>query len=441
MEDLKMGTKTGYEKPDLEKPDQNMVRQRLIDHMQLDQAEAYRLIIENTYEAIAVAQGEKICFCNNRAAEISGYSRHELLTQKFIDLVHPDDRVTVIDVYTRRLKGQTTPDAIPLRILTKDGAVKWALGSAVKITWKGQPAVMGFIIDITSQKQAEEALRESGETLGAILNSINDLALLVDPEGTVLAVNTHAAQRFEKSPEEIKGLNIYSLMPPEIQERRRNKARELIHKKQPLRYTEERDGQFFDCNLFPILDGTGNVKCFTVFVQDITERTLAEEGLRKYREVLEHRVSERTKELEIKARNLEDVNTALKVLMKRLDEDKKVTEEKVLFNVRQLVEPNLEKLKKCRPTERQKNLLEIIESNLNEIVSPFARGLSNSFLKLTPTEIQVANHIRQGKTTKEIADMLNLSVKTIEFHRDNIRRKIGIKNRKINLRTHLLSIQ
>jgi PAS domain S-box-containing protein len=408
MEDLKMRTKNEYKKPEAEKLDQNLVRQRLIDHMELDQAEAYRLIIENTYEAIAVAQGEKICFCNNRAVEISGYNQQELFSKKFIE---------------------------------KDGAVKWVLGSAVKITWKGQPAVMGFIIDITSQKQAEEALRESGETLRAILNSTNDLALLVDPEGTVLAVNTHAARQFEKSPEEIKGLNIYALMPPEIQERRRNKARELIRKKQPLRYTEERDGQFFDCHLFPILNDRGNVKCFTVFVQDITERTLTEEGLRKYREVLEHRVGERTKELEIKARNLEDVNTALKVLMKRLDEDKKVTEEKVLFNVRQLVEPNLEKLKKSRLTERQKNLLEIIESNLNEIVSPFARGLSNSFIKLTPTEIQVANHIRQGKTTKEIADMLNLSAKTIEFHRDNIRRKIGIKNRKINLRTHLLSIQ
>ena len=182
-----MGTKTGYEKPDLEKLDQNMVRQRLIDHMQLDQAEAYRLIIENTYEAIAVAQGEKICFCNNRAVEISGYSQQELLSKKFIDLVHPDDRVIVIDSYRRRFKGERTPDAIPLRILTKDGAVKWVLGSAVKITWKGQPAVMGFIIDITSQKQAEEALRESRETLRVILDSTNDLAFLVDLEGTVLA--------------------------------------------------------------------------------------------------------------------------------------------------------------------------------------------------------------------------------------------------------------
>jgi DNA-binding NarL/FixJ family response regulator len=127
--------------------------------------------------------------------------------------------------------------------------------------------------------------------------------------------------------------------------------------------------------------------------------------------------------------------------LKRLDEDKKAIEEKVLFNVRQLVEPVLEKLQNGRLTERQKNLLDTLVSNLKEVISPFARRLSNSFMKLTPTEIQVANFIRQGKTTKEIAAMLNLSAKTIEFHRDNIRTKMGIKNKKINLRTQLLSLQ
>ncbi len=436
-----MRTKTGYEKPEVDKLDQHMVRQRLADFMQLDQAEAYRLIVENTYEGIAVAQGEKLCFSNNRVTEISGYSRQELLTKKFIELVHPDDRVIVIDIYKRKLKGETAPDTIPFRILTKDGAIKWVLGSAVKISWKGQPALMVFGIDITSQRQAEEALKEREETLRVLLDSIHDLALLVDKDGTVLTVNTNAAERYGKSAEELIGTNIYPLMPPETVELRKRKAEEVIRTKLPVHYTEEKAGQFFDCNLFPILDDEGNVKYFTVLVKNNTERYQNEKALQNIREDLERRVKERTNELEIKAQNLEEVNTALKVLMKRLDEDKKVTEEKVLFNVRQLVEPNVAKLKKSRLTDRQKNLLEIIESNLNEIVSPFARGLSNSFMKLTPTEIQVANHIRQGKTTKEIAAMLNLSVKTIEFHRDNIRSKIGIKNKKINLRTHLLSIQ
>jgi len=118
-----------------------------------------------------------------------------------------------------------------------------------------------------------------------------------------------------------------------------------------------------------------------------------------------------------------------------------VLEGKILINMKQLIEPYLIKLKKSRLNQRQKNLLDILESNLNDIVSPFAQKFSNSFIKLTPTEIHVANLIRQGKSTKEVADLLNLSRKTIEFHRDNIRSKIGIKNKKINLRTYLLSSQ
>ena len=287
----------------------------------------------------------------------------------------------------------------------------------------------------------KRAVQPSEQTLRVLLDSTHDLALLVDVHGTVLASNKSLASVFGKTPETLKGDNIYSLLPPGVRELRKSKAEEVMRSKRPVRYTEERSGHCFDCNLFPIMNEDGQVTSFTIFVKDITEQRQNEKALHTVREELEQRVKERTRELEEKAQNLEEVNTALKVLLKRLDEDKKVVEEKILFNLRQLIEPVLEKLKNGRLTERQKNLLDTLESNLTEITSPFARRFSNSFMKLTPTEIQVANFIRQGKTTKEIAEMLNLSPKTIEFHRDNIRTKIGIKNKKINLRTHLMSIQ
>ena len=84
-------------------------------------------------------------------------------------------------------------------------------------------------------------------------------------------------------------------------------------------------------------------------------------------------------------------------------------------------------------------IIGMMELNPDKIVSPFLRKLSSKFLGLTPTEIQVSDLIRHGKTTKEIADMLNLSYRIVEFHRVNIRRKIGIKNKKASLMSHLMS--
>ena len=112
-----------------------------------------------------------------------------------------------------------------------------------------------------------------------------------------------------------------------------------------------------------------------------------------------------------------------------------------MLNIRELVAPHLKKLKKSGLDKIQNSYVSVLESNLNDIVSPFSRRLSTRYLNLTPSEIQISNLIRQGKTTKDIAIFLNISSKTIEGHRKNIRKKLGIKNKKANLRTHLQSIQ
>ena len=82
-----------------------------------------------------------------------------------------------------------------------------------------------------------------------------------------------------------------------------------------------------------------------------------------------------------------------------------------------------------------------MESNLNEIISPFSRRLSLKYMSLTPTEIQVANLIKHGHTTKDIAQMLSVSERTVDTHRKNIRRKLGIeKNAPISVHTCALSV-
>ncbi len=161
-------------------------------------------------------------------------------------------------------------------------------------------------------------------------------------------------------------------------------------------------------------------------VQERRERQKAEEALRK-----------REKALELKSQSLEETNTTLKVLLQRRDEDRAALEEQVLTNVRKLVLPYVESLKHLNLNDRQLALVRSIEDNLRKIVSPFLRNLTSNYLDLTPREIQVANLIKEGKTTKEITEILHISATAVDFHRKNLRNKFGIKNKKTNLMAFL----
>jgi DNA-binding CsgD family transcriptional regulator len=232
-----------------------------------------------------------------------------------------------------------------------------------------------------------------------------------------------------------------------------------------------KDGRLLDVQLSSTLyfDEQGNPAGNIVTLRDISAQKSAERELRKYHDQLGELVSERTAELaqtnaqlaqevedrkraeaqlrkrekELKAQSLhlEEVNTALRVLLKQREDDKKELGEVVLSNVRELIDPYLERLKKGRLAVVQKALVDILASNLDSIISPFTRNLSSQHFNLTPTEIRVANLVKEGRTNKDIAELLLLSKNTILFHRHNIRTKLGLRNSKKNLRSHLLGLE
>jgi DNA-binding CsgD family transcriptional regulator len=138
---------------------------------------------------------------------------------------------------------------------------------------------------------------------------------------------------------------------------------------------------------------------------------------------------------------LEDSNIALRVLLEHREKDRVDIEENVLANVRKLITPYLEKLRVQKLDERNRNLVEIIESRLDEIASPFLNRLTATHRLLTPREIDVAVLVREGRTSKEIAELLTISASGVDFHRKMIRKKLGLTNEKSNLRSHLLSLQ
>lgn len=162
-------------------------------------------------------------------------------------------------------------------------------------------------------------------------------------------------------------------------------------------------------------------------------------SLQKARYSAEKLVAERTGELLKTQRNLQETNTALEVLLRRRDREKLEFENEIMSNVNKLVRPYLEKLESVISAEKYKVILQAAIMNLNEIVDPFSRGYLASLAQLTPAEMQVANFIKMGKTSKEIASFLDISLRTVEVHRSRIRKKLGLTKRTASLREHLLS--
>jgi len=322
---------------------------------------------------------------------------------------------------------------------------------------------------------AEEILQKQSDALSEqaeLLDLAEDLIMVLDMGHRILFWNRGAEEKYGWSRDEVLGEQIHSLLKTRFPKNLKEIEETLVARGRwdgELTQTR-RDGK-------PILvesrwalrrNDRGTPLAILEINNDITQRKHAELLLQKTLEKLETRVQERTAdlkkvnaeleeeiderkkmekvlkkremELEIQTNNLEELNTALTVLLKKREGDKNELEEKVLSNVKNMVLPYVEKMKMTSLDATQANYMSILESNLNEIISSFLTKLTSPSLNLTPRELQVAFLIKDGKTTKEIADLMNICSGAVAFHRNHIRNKLGLNKQKINLRSHLLSL-
>ena len=374
-------------------------------------------------------EGGFVLACNKQAAQRLGRSVDELIGLSMFDYLP-------IDLAEARKKqgDRVVRSGKPARF--QDNRAGRVYDNFVTPVFDDDGKVAALAIharDITDILELKKNLQISEERFRTVTEQSPNM-IFINVNGRIVYANRRCEEIMGYTQEEFYSpdFDFRNLITPESIERVALRFKEHLQGKNVLPYEcglLTKDGKRLDVILSTKLVDFEEGRSILGIMTDITERKLTEKLL-----------EEKERELRTKAGNLEEVNTALKVLLKGREEDKNLIEEKVFANVKELVLPYIKKLKQTPLDRSQSACVDLLESNLKEIVSPFAAKLTSKYLGLTPTEVKVANLVKEGKTTKEIAEFMNSAGKTIEFHRDNVRKKLGLRNKKVNLRTYLLAL-
>ena len=387
--------------------------------------EKYRSIFENAIEGIFQTTPEgKVITANTTFASMYGYES----PQEMIETVTDIGKAIYVNIEDReRFKAiceeQGFVEGFEEQVYRKDRKKAWVSINARTVRDENGTTLYyeGTIEDISLRKEIEDALRTSEERYRIFVDSTSDGVFLKDEQLRYTIVNKQLRTFFKKDEGEIIGKTDFDLRPRKDAENAQQADTKSL-KTSSIVVTEETvNERVYEIRRFAVNLGE-NKTGIGGFVRDVTIRKRAEE------------------ELKIKTLNLEEVNAALKVLLRQRDQDKNEMEDKILNNVKKLVLPYIERLKKKRLDDENETYLNIIETNLRNIISPFVQKMSSTYSQFTPTEIRVANLIRDGKTIKEIAAISGISENAVNHHRQNIRNKLGLNKQKINLKTYLMSL-
>jgi PAS domain S-box-containing protein len=389
----------------------------------------FRTLTEKSVAGIYVVQDGRFCFVNDNAASYAGYSAEELIGKKSDFMVYAEDRPAVKLNARDMLRGKhSSPHEF--RITTRQGKVRWVLETVASITFGGRPAILGNSMDITEEKRAQERLRESETWYRTLFETTGAATMILEEDTTISLVNREFVHQFGYNREETENRKSWTeFIAPEDLGRMReyHRLRRIDPEGPPKNYEFRFINKAGEArNVFLTVDMIPGTRKSIASMVDITDLRRADETLKV-----------RGRELENKTIELEELNAALRVLLKRREEDRNELEEKVLSNVKKLVLPYIEKLKKGPLDPMTRTSILILESNLRDIIAPFSTKLSSIHMNLTPRELQVASLIKEGKSTKEIAEFLNVSPSAVNICRYRIRHKLGLNNRKINLQTYL----
>ncbi len=376
---------------------------------------------------------------------VTGYSAEEAIGVRLNRFVTQDGLETIqrvfLQEFEREKQRQSNARTIDFQMHHKDGHLIWLEASACFYrNDKGKAiGIVGVARDCTLRKEAEIRLRRSEEKYRHIIDNINEAYCEVDLQGNFLFCNNATIELTGYSQDELIGRNFRLLMDDSNAAAVYEVFNQVFRTQQPIKgfECEIRDRKkicrHLDMVVLLLKNEAEQPTGFCGFGRDITER-------KQIKERLDSLLRERTADLIHTNKTLEKTNIALQVLLDKKDETRIQLEDTMRFNVNALVMPTLTKLQNSGLSTQQKAYVEAVCRNLNEITKPLLNGIPQHLLDLTPSEIEVVSLIKQGKTTKEIAGLLNVAPSTIDFHRNSIRSKLKIKNKRLNLQTYLKSL-
>jgi PAS domain S-box-containing protein len=409
--------------------------------------ERYQYLVKHAPAGIYEVDYERERFVsvNDVMCRYLGYTRDELLAIKPFDLFTEESRDSLKDRFLKLRRSEEVPESVEYVIETRSGEKLWILLNSRYYYEKGKlKGATGVIYDITKRKKTELALQKSEERLRRVLEKMPMMLVAFDESRNIIVWNSECER-------------ITGYMADEVEE-----STEIWRKLFPDRgyrhwlssEISKLGNRFYDFEVRLVCsDGSektvswSNISdkypvpgwSFWGVGMDVTEIKEAQKILEQANVKLEEMVEEKRKELDEKAERLDELNAALKILVNAREDYKRELEENVVSNFKQLVTPHLDMLKKSQLNTNQMHYFGILESYMDEITSPFARDLSSRNFNLTPQEIKVAGLIKDHKTTKEIARLLHISQSAVIFHRHNIRKKLDLIDKKVNLESYLRS--
>ncbi len=400
----------------------------------------FEFFVESAPISMMLLEGSppKVKYVNQMFTRLSGFSAEEIPDITYWwSLAYPDKeyRKRIMSAWNKQAKenpyAQLEIGPVKRVITCKDGSKKHV---EIRMVLWGTTYIC-FGVDLTDRIKMDEESKEKEERFNALFNRSFDCVYVCDLNGHFLDANSVALDLLGYQREEVPLLSFASLLDKKQLAKAMEVLKELKQtgfQRSLMEYQLKRkDGKkIFVETKVSLIYRDQKPQAILGIARDITTRKDSEELLRK-----------REEELKVRTLHLEETNTALNVLLRQREKDKTDLEEKITANIRELINPYVEKLISITQDEIQRTYLNLIRAHLEEITSPFLQTIKSKYINFTPTEVRVAVLIREGKNSKEIGQLINISERTVEFHRNNIRIKLEVNNKPINLRTYLLTFQ